>query len=171
MQGSKKMKNKTLDRVDGVDTSKMNREQLEIYACKILEEMEREREERNFFQLERDKLRTFWEITRNQLEESRAINRNKEREKEELIETQESELKLYKQKIKHLMYEHQTNLSEIKAEHMVALKLAHDSYNVQKNELIKDKKDLKAVQKEEEISRINEIRSLQMVRNMFDFSK
>jgi len=50
----------------------MNREQLEIYAHKILEEMEREREERNFFQIERDKLRTFWEITRHQLDEARA---------------------------------------------------------------------------------------------------
>lgn len=53
----------------------MNREQLEIYAHKILEEMEREREERNFFQLERDKLRTFWEITRHQLDEARATVR------------------------------------------------------------------------------------------------
>lgn len=53
----------------------MNREQLEIYAHRILEEMEREREERNFFQLERDKLRTFWEITRRQLDEARATIR------------------------------------------------------------------------------------------------
>jgi len=58
--------------IEGVDTTKMNREQLEIYAHRILEEMEREREERNFFQIERDKLRTFWEITRHQLDEARA---------------------------------------------------------------------------------------------------
>lgn len=45
----------------------MSREQLEKFALNIKAEMEREREERNFFQLERDKLRTFWEITRNQL--------------------------------------------------------------------------------------------------------
>lgn len=45
----------------------MSREQLEKFAHNLRAEMEREREERNFFQLERDKLRTFWEITRNQL--------------------------------------------------------------------------------------------------------
>lgn len=45
----------------------MSREQLEKFAHNLRNEMEREREERNFFQLERDKLRTFWEITRNQL--------------------------------------------------------------------------------------------------------
>lgn len=53
--------------IDGVDTSSMSREQLEKFAHNLRNEMEREREERNFFQLERDKLRTFWEITRTQL--------------------------------------------------------------------------------------------------------
>lgn len=53
----------------------MSREQLEHYAKKILEEMERVREECNFFQLERDKIRTFWEITRNQLHEAQATVR------------------------------------------------------------------------------------------------
>lgn len=53
--------------IDGVDTSSMSREQLEKFAQNLRNEVEREREERNFFQLERDKLRTFWEITKNQL--------------------------------------------------------------------------------------------------------
>ncbi|XP_024881505.1 dynein regulatory complex subunit 4 [Temnothorax curvispinosus] len=160
--GPKKAKGKATDNVDGVDTTKMNREQLEIYAHKILEEMEREREERNFFQLERDKLRTFWEITRHQLDEARAVVRNKEREKEELAENHEAELKLYKQKVKHLMYEHQTNLSETKADHLVALKLAQDDHVVQENELIKDKTELKKVQKEQELAYMNEIRALKL---------
>ncbi|XP_011164646.2 dynein regulatory complex subunit 4 [Solenopsis invicta] len=160
--GPKKAKGKVTDNVDGVDTSKMNREQLEIYAHKILEEMEREREERNFFQLERDKLRTFWEITRHQLDEARAIIRNKEREKEELAENHEAELKLYKQKVKHLMYEHQTNLSETKADHLVALKLAQDDHVLQENELIKDKTDLKKTQKEQELAYMNEIHALKL---------
>jgi hypothetical protein len=58
--------------IDGVSTTEMTREQLEAFARRLREELEREREERNFFQLERDKLRTFWEITKQQLEESRA---------------------------------------------------------------------------------------------------
>ncbi|XP_011704734.1 PREDICTED: growth arrest-specific protein 8 [Wasmannia auropunctata] len=160
--GPKKARGKAMDTVEGVDTTKMNREQLEIYAHKILEEMEREREERNFFQLERDKLRTFWEITRRQLDEARAVVRNKEREKEELAENHEAELKLYKQKVKHLMYEHQTNLSETKADHLVALKLAQDDHVVQENELIKDKTELKKTQKEQESAYMNEIRALKL---------
>ncbi|XP_012534025.1 dynein regulatory complex subunit 4 [Monomorium pharaonis] len=160
--GPKKAKGNVTDNVDGVDTTKMNREQLEIYAHKILEEMEREREERNFFQLERDKLRTFWEITRHQLDEARAMVRNKEREKEELAENHEAELKLYKQKVKHLMYEHQTNLSETKADHLVALKLAQDDHVAQENELVKDKTDLKKQQKEQELAYMNQIRALKL---------
>lgn len=48
----------------------MNRDQLEAFALRLKAEMDREREERNYFQLERDKIRTFWEITRQQLGKS-----------------------------------------------------------------------------------------------------
>lgn len=58
--------------IDGIDTTSMTREQLEAFVLRVKEANEREREERNFFQLERDKLRTFWEITKNELDEARA---------------------------------------------------------------------------------------------------
>lgn len=58
--------------IDGVSISEMSREQLEAFVMRIQQELEREREERNFFQLERDKIKTFWEITRQHLEENRA---------------------------------------------------------------------------------------------------
>lgn len=90
--------------------------------------------------------------------------RNKEREKEELVENHEAELKLYKQKVKHLMYEHQTNLSENKAEHLVALKLAQDDHVAQENELIQDKTELKKMQKEQELAYMDKIRALKLVR-------
>lgn len=61
------------------------------------------------------------------------------------------------------MYEHQTNLSETKAEHMVALKMAQDDHIVQENELYKDRKDLKKIQKEQELAHMNEIRTLKLV--------
>lgn len=58
--------------VDGVSMAEMSREQLEGFSARMKKELEREREERNFFQLERDKVLTFWEITRHELEENRA---------------------------------------------------------------------------------------------------
>ncbi|KAF7998607.1 hypothetical protein HCN44_011015 [Aphidius gifuensis] len=158
----KRSKGKTMDSVDGVDTSKMTREQLELYSHKILEEMEREREERNYFQLERDNIRRYWEITRHQLEEAKSEIRNKERKNEELAEKHEKEIKLFKQKVKYLMYEHQTNLSETKAEQMVALKLSQDDHIEQENHLLKDKEDFRKLMKEQELAHVNEVRGLRM---------
>ena len=60
----------------------------------FLSEMEREREERNYFQLERDKINTFWEITKRQLDESKALLRNKDREMEDMEERHQVEIKV-----------------------------------------------------------------------------
>lgn len=50
--------------------------QLEEHIIHLREELDREREERNYFQLERDKIHTFWEITERQLEEMKAELKN-----------------------------------------------------------------------------------------------
>lgn len=47
----------------------MTREQLEAYALRVKDEIDRERQERSFFQLERDKLKIYWEMTRSELDE------------------------------------------------------------------------------------------------------
>lgn len=83
---------------------------------RLREELDREREERNYFQLERDKINTFWEITKRQYEEKKSDLRYKEREMEEAEEQHQVEIKVYKQKVKHLLYEHQNNITELKAE-------------------------------------------------------
>lgn len=58
------------------------------------EELDRERSERNYFQLERDKVNTFWEISKQQLEEARAEMRNKDREMEDMEERHQVEIKV-----------------------------------------------------------------------------
>lgn len=68
--------------------------QVEEHVSRIREELDREREERNYFQLERDKIHTFWEITRRQLEEKKAELRNKDREMEEAEERHQVEIKV-----------------------------------------------------------------------------
>ncbi|GAB0097080.1 Dynein regulatory complex subunit 4 [Sergentomyia squamirostris] len=154
MQAPKRSKGKSKGTtvIDGVDTSSMTREQLEAFAHRLKNEMEREREERNFFQLERDKLRTFWEITRNQLEEARAIIRNKDREVEVAQEMAEVDIKHVTQQIKHLQYEHQTRLGEMKAEYMTQLKMAQEDHGKQEQELLKDKRELRRLLREKEES-------------------
>ena len=90
--------------------------QLEEHIGRLREELDREREERNYFQLERDKVNTFWEITKKQLDEKKSDLRNRDREMEEAEERHQVEIKVYKQKVKHLLYEHQNNITELKAD-------------------------------------------------------
>lgn len=161
--GSKKKKSaksKTPTVIDGVATEEMSKDQLEEHVKRLREELEREREERNYFQLERDKVNTFWEITKRQLEEKRAELRNKDREMEDAEEKHQIEIKVYKQKVKHLLYEHQNNIAELKEDRTVALRIAQEeNYNCELD-LRKDKRNLKVELKEQELSHEDEIKYL-----------
>lgn len=160
-KGKKKSaKAKTPTIVDGISTEEMTKEQLEEHIVRLREELDREREERNYFQLERDKVNTFWEITKRQLEERKAELRNKEREMEEAEEKHQVEIKVYKQKVKHLLYEHQNNIAELKAESAVSLKLAQDEHRNNEQDLRKDKRGLKVELKEQELSHEDVVKNL-----------
>ena len=102
--------------MDASPTEEMTPEQLQEHVQRLREELDREREERNFFQLERDKVNAFWEISKKQLDEVKATIRVKERELEDAEERHQVEIKVYKQKVKHLLYEHQSNVTELKQE-------------------------------------------------------
>lgn len=62
--------------------------------------------------------------------------------------------------MKHLLYEHQNNISELKAESSVALKLAQEDHRVQEAELRKDKRSLKESFKEQELSHEDSVKNL-----------
>lgn len=141
--GKKKEKKKEEVIIDGVKTNEMTRDQLEAFALRLKEETDREREERNYFQIERDKLRTYWELTKDQLDEARAQVRNMAREIEEIREKNSEEIKLFKQRIKHLSYEQQNTIAEIRATEMVNLKQNQDDHYAQETQLQQDKTDLK----------------------------
>ncbi|XP_066875625.1 dynein regulatory complex subunit 4 isoform X3 [Kogia breviceps] len=130
----------------------MSKEQVEGHIGRIREELELERKERNYFQLERDKMHSFWEITRKQLEEKKAELRNKDREMEEAEERHQVEIKVYKQKVKHLLYEHQNSLMEMKVEGAVAMKLAQKERCAQEGTLYRDTRALQVRLKEQELA-------------------
>lgn len=62
-------------------------------------DLDKEKGERNYYQLERDKINSFWEITKEELENLKAELRNKDRRMEELTEHHNVEIKVYKQKV------------------------------------------------------------------------
>uniref|UniRef100_A0A8C8FW65 Dynein regulatory complex subunit 4 n=1 Tax=Oncorhynchus tshawytscha TaxID=74940 RepID=A0A8C8FW65_ONCTS len=105
---------------------------LEEHIVRLREELDREREERNYFQLERDKIHTFWKITKRHLDERKADLRNRDRY-----------AIVYKQKVKHLLYEHQNSISELKGEGVVSNKLMQKEHAELENELCKGMRNLK----------------------------
>lgn len=96
-----------------------------------------------------DKINAFWEITKKDLDDKKAELRNKDREMEEMEERHQVEIKVYKQKVKHLLYEHQNNITTLKADGELALKLQQDEFRKREAELNRDKRDLKLKLKEQ----------------------
>lgn len=94
---------------------------------------------------------------------SPSVHRNKDRQIEEAAEKNEGELKFYRQKIKHLQFEHQNDLTEAKAEALVSLKMAEDSHNEQERQLLRDKKNLKRAVHETEFSHQEQLRGIKLV--------
>jgi coproporphyrinogen III oxidase len=68
---------------------------------------------------------------------------------EEMEERHQVEIKVYKQKVKHLLYEHQNNITTLKADGELALKLQQDEFRKREGELGRDKRDLKLKIKEQ----------------------
>eukprot|EP00730_Choanoeca_flexa_P019546 TRINITY_DN9553_c0_g1_i3.p1 TRINITY_DN9553_c0_g1~~TRINITY_DN9553_c0_g1_i3.p1 ORF type:complete len:479 (+),score=148.63 TRINITY_DN9553_c0_g1_i3:52-1488(+) len=153
-KSAKKAKKKAEPEAAAADDSlmAMTPEQLQGKVMSLKDQLDREREERNYFQLERDKINTFWEITKRQLEESRSEVRNREREIEEAQEKHAVEIKVYKQKVKHLLYEHQNQIAELRTEASMAQKMAQDEMRAEGTSLRKDKRSLKVELKELELA-------------------
>ncbi|KAJ1640607.1 growth-arrest-specific micro-tubule binding-domain-containing protein [Pavlovales sp. CCMP2436] len=112
---------------DGVSVDSLQDKIKELTA-----ELDHERVERNYFQLERDKINTFWEITKKELDDRKAELRNKDREAEELEERHHVEIKVYKQKVKHLLYEHQNNVCELQLKFEKKMKLLRDELELRR---------------------------------------
>ena len=69
---------------------------------------------------------------------------------------------VYKQKVKHLLYEHQNNITTLKADGELALKLQQDEFRVNEGGLGKDKRNLKQELKEQELANQDTVRSLKL---------
>ena len=50
----------------------MSRDQLLHHLTRVIDQLEKEREERNFFQLERDQIYGFWKVAKDEVEDIRA---------------------------------------------------------------------------------------------------
>jgi len=158
-------KKKGADKPDSAaagDVEAASTEELNSKITTLEKEKNKEEEYRNYMQLERDKINAFWEITKKELEDKKAELRNKDREMEEMEERHQVEIKVYKQKVKHLLYEHQNNITMLKQDAELALKLQQDEFRKRAAELNKDKRSLKLELKELELAHEDVVRQLKL---------
>ncbi|XP_063737582.1 dynein regulatory complex subunit 4-like [Eleginops maclovinus] len=134
--------------IDGLTKDEMSKEQLEEHIVRLREELDREREERNYFQLERDKIHTFWKITERQLEEVKAERKNFDKDIEDDEAHHQVEIKVYKQKMKHLLCEHQNTISELRADALVFTQVRQKEQQQLETQLHKDMRAIMVDQQE-----------------------
>ena len=92
-------------------------------AVRLHKAMAKEEHDFNEFQQQREKLNYFWIVEKKKLEDKRAELRNKDRELQDVEEKHQVEIKIYKQRLKHLLHEHQHEITVKKTEAEKALKM------------------------------------------------
>jgi growth arrest-specific protein 8 len=135
---------------------------LKAQAEKLHTLTKKEEHDFNEFQQQREKLNYFWVLEKKKLEDIRAELRNKNREQEDLEEKQRLEVKTYKQRLKHLLHEHQHDITLKKTEAEVALKMAQDDNREQNSEIKHERRDLDTALKEIELNHDQFIRGLKL---------
>lgn len=114
----------------------------------------------NEFQQQREKLNYFWIVEKKKLEDKKAELRNKERELQDLEENYQSQIKVYKQRLKHLLHEHQNDITVRKTDAEIALKMAQDDNREQQSDIKAERRVLNISLKEIELNHEEYIRSL-----------
>ena len=77
----------------------------------------------NEAQQSKAKLETFWAMAKQQREDVRMELRTKFRQRQDLVEKQQYEIKIYRQKVKHLLHEHQQEAGDQLIDEEIALTL------------------------------------------------
>jgi hypothetical protein len=140
---------------DQIEWRKLKNEADRMYAAT-------QKEDRDFneFQQQREKLNYFWIVEKKKLDDQRAALRNKTRELQDLEEKHQVEIKMHKQRLKHLLHEHQDDLGHKKYNTEVANKVAQED-NAELESIIKDEKRLQTqAVREVEVNHEEYIRAL-----------
>lgn len=159
----KAKKGKKKDEGEEVDTNNADQTEwnfLKTEADRLYKLTQKEEHDFNEFQQQREKLNYFWIVEKKKLEDKRAELRNKERELQDLEEKHQVEIKIYKQRLKHLLQEHQNEVTHKKTESELALKMSQDDNRENESDVKEDKRNLNIELKEIEISHEEYIRGL-----------
>ena len=129
-------------------------------ADRLYKLTQKEEHDFNEFQQQREKLNYFWIVEKKKLEDHRAELRNKDRELQDLEEKHQVEIKIYKQRLKHLLSEHQHEVTQKKIEAEQATKMAQDDNRDEQKDIKWDKRTETLAVREMDFNHEEYIRSL-----------
>lgn len=156
---------KEVDKVKDAETvelMKMMRNEIRTLRTSI----EEEDKMINQHNLDKEKLNNLWVIAKKMVDDSKAELMNKDREVKDLDENHIMTINLYKQKVKHLIFQNQDHHAEMKIELEQNLKQLEDQHRVEERELNTDNRYLKKKMREQELSNENFVFALK-----FDYDK
>ncbi|KAF2361245.1 Growth arrest-specific protein 8 [Trinorchestia longiramus] len=111
--GGKKGGGKANAMLDGLPMAAMTRDQLEGHVIRLKNELDREREERNFIQLELERTQRLWEVATQSLDQERSVARLKDAEMAEAEEKHQLQMKVVQHKMKNLIGEHEDVIANL----------------------------------------------------------
>ena len=133
---------------------------LKSEADRLYKLTQKEEHDFNEFQQQREKLNYFWIVEKKALDDKRAELRNKERELQDLEEKHQVEIKIYKQRLKHLLQEHQSEISQKKTATEMAIKMAQDDDRTSESGIKEERRILNIALKEMELTHEEFMRGL-----------
>lgn len=118
-------------------------QKLQEFSLTLFEKLLNHRKQRNFLLLERDKLRTILENTRYEIKLANKIGYNLDTEQEKAENKYRQDLKDVDQEVKFIFYNHEINLTELKAWEDRTTMKSKDKQLEEELELLLEKRQLK----------------------------
>jgi len=114
----------------------------------------------NDFQQQKEKIEKFWTMEKKKRDDLKMLFRNKLRQKQDLEEKHAFELKVYKQKVKHLLHEQQSHMSDVRYDAETAVKLLQHDQRDKQHEISLNLRTIKMMRKEMELGHYDLIKSI-----------
>jgi hypothetical protein len=154
----------------------MDLEMLREVVPMLRQQLEKSMLDRNYVQLERDSIQQYFDITHRSVMELELAVSSKDRDMELLEDNHRVELRVYQQKVKHLEYEHRSNIKTIGIDGTTLLETDQTLHNTRERDQLRIKEQLKSEMLELEVinaSKIAEMRQtmdkqLAKLRQQFD---
>ena len=122
------------------------------YECRALKKaIEREEVATGQYNDERLRINYFWLVAKKEKEDKEAELRNKNREHQDLREKNDITIKIWRQRLKHLLFQNLDKETMVKKQGQIKLKNAEDEHRINERELKQDLRALKVMEKEQDV--------------------